>query len=138
MLNVHIERTIYGVIKSAKVIDFDSADKWMENRNDWKSFDAAAAVAKALGENFIATDAGPNVSPRYDVTQLPKVGDKVSGAFNGDSYPEGKVVSISKSLRLITTDTGKKFYRIHKSGSWRANGTWFLRAGHVYEQNPSF
>lgn len=110
----------------------------IENRNDWKTFDAAKEVAAALGEGFIATDAGSHVSPRYDVTELPKVGDKVSYAFNGDSYPCGTVTAISPSLKVITTSEGKKFYRVRETGSWRNAGTWSLVSGHCYKQNPSF
>ena len=109
-----------------------------ETRNDWATFDAAKEVAAALGAGYIATDAGPNVSPRFDVVELPKIGDKVSKRFNGDSYPSGVIKSISKSLKVITTDEGEKFYRVRETGSWRNNGTWFLTPGHVYTQNPSF
>jgi hypothetical protein len=109
-----------------------------ETRNDWKTFEEAKEVAAVLGADYVATDAGQWTSPRYDVIKLPKVGDKISKAFNGDSYPSGTIKSISKSLRVIITDEGEKFYRIRETGSWRNNGTWFLTPGHVYTQNPSF
>lgn len=110
----------------------------LETRNDWKTFEDAKEIAALLGDEFVATDAGKNVSPRYDITQIPKVGDKVSQAFNGDHYPAGQIKSISKSLKLIVTDTGLKFYRVRETGSWRNAGTWFLEAGHHSELNPSF
>lgn len=113
----------------------------VENRNDWKTFEAAKHVAAHL-KGHIATDAGSHVSPRYDVIKLPQVGDKVSYGFNGDCYPCGTIKSISKSLRLITTeDEGKgrrTFYRVRETGMWRNDGTWCLIPGHVSKLNPSF
>lgn len=109
-----------------------------ESRWDWKDFSAAMEIATALGKGFIATDAGPCVSPRYDVIQLPKVGDKVSKEFNGDSYPCGVIVKISPTFKSIRTDGGDVFYRVRQTGSWRNEGTWFLTPGHVSKQNPSF
>jgi hypothetical protein len=109
-----------------------------ETRNVWKTFEAAKEVAAVLGADYIATDAGPNVSPRYDVIKLPKIGDKVSKAFNGDSYIAGTIKSISKSLRLIVTDDGDKFYRVRETGCWRSQNTWSMQPGHVEKRNPSF
>ena len=112
--------------------------KHWETRNDWRTFDAAKEVAAALGAGYIATDAGPYVSPRYDVIALPKVGDAVSYAFNGDSYACGYVASISPSLKLITTTEGQKFYRVRETGCWKYNRTWSLQSGHVEKRNPEF
>lgn len=109
-----------------------------ESRNDWHTFEAAKEVAAALGPDYIATDAGQWVSPRYDVIDLPKVGAKVSYAFNGDYYPCGEIVSISKSLKLIVTSEGQKFYRVRETGCWKYNRTWSLVPGHVSKQNPEF
>lgn len=110
----------------------------IESRNDWHTFEAAKEVAAALGPDYIATDAGEWVSPRYDVIELPKVGAPVSYAFNGDSYPCGEIASISKSLKLIVTTEGQKFYRVRETGCWKYNRTWSLQSGHVYKQNPEF
>lgn len=87
---------------------------------------------------YLPCDASSHVSPRYSVTLAPKVGDQVSKAFNGDSYPEGEIVKVSKSYKRVETSTGVVFYRVRETGCWRADGTWSMRQGHVYEQNPSF
>lgn len=146
MLYIHVVRTGPASVLTAHVASEaeieahhkDPANKPLETRNDWKSFAAAEEVAAALGKDYIATDAGSHVSPRYDVIKLPKVGDKVSYAFNGDSYPCGVIVKVSKTKKAITTDGGKVFYRVRQSGSWRNDGTWSLTPGHVYKQNPEF
>lgn len=117
-------------------------DARYENRNDWKTLDRAVEIAaqltQALGRLFIGTDAGPSVSPRYDVIEMPKLGDKVSKAFNGDYYPEGEITKVSKSLTRIETSTGAVFYRRKLSGAWINNGTWSLVPGHVFRTNPCF
>ena len=99
-----------------------------------------AARANSLndGHTYIPVDRGSHTAPRYDVSTLPKVGDPVSYSFNGDSYPCGHVKSISKSLRLVVTTTGEKFYRRGLTCSWLRNGTWSLIKGHVNERNPHF
>lgn len=112
--------------------------KEYETRNDWRTFDDAKEIAALLGPNYIAIDNGTHVSPRYDVIKLPQVGDKVSYAFNGDYYPCGEIASISKSLRLIATTEGQKFYRRGETGVWKYNQTWALVAGHVSKLNPEF
>lgn len=139
MLYVHVIREA-GKVTRAKVANErdESERRAAETRNDWRTFEAAQEVAAALGPNYIATDAGQHVSPRYDVIELPKVGDKVSYAFNGDYYPCGEIASISKSLKLITTTEGRKFYRQRQTGCWKYNGTWSLVQGHISKQNPEF
>jgi hypothetical protein len=101
-----------------------------------------AAKANALndGETYIATDAGPNVSPRYDVKTLPKVGQEVSYAFNGDYYPCGKIVSVGKGPKAtVKTSTGEVFYRRKLTGGWlKKGGTWWLVMGTHAKLNPSF
>lgn len=112
-----------------------------ENRNDWKTFEDAQKIALALGEGYVATDAGDHVSPRYDVVRRPHVGDLVSYAFNGDSYPCGKVVKVSDSLRIvIVDDNGKerRFWRRRQTGAWVMGGVWSLQSGHVSKRNPEF
>lgn len=140
MLNILVKDGVASVItdeEAATIRYQDVVGRW-----DWKSFDEAIEIANMLNangaESYIAIDRGECVSPRFDVIELPKVGDPVSKAFNGDSYPEGTIASISKSLRVITTDTGVKFYRRRQTGSWLANGTWSLIHGHHSEQNPHF
>ena len=135
MLYINVTRE-NGKAVSAQVLDDYNVDA--ETRNDWRTFEAAKEVAAVLGSGYIATDAGSHVSPRYDVCQLPKIGDKVSYAFNGDSYPCGIITAISKSLKVISTSEGKKFYRVRESGCRKNAGTWSLVNGHHYKQNPSF
>jgi hypothetical protein len=143
MLYVQITRDA-GRPTSAKVVTpvfgkDDFAACGIESRSQWKSFEEVEAIAKLLGEGYIATDAGSHVSPRYDVQELPNVGADVSYSFNGDTYPCGKIVKISDGLhRRIETSDGSVFWRRGRSGSWIKDGTWFLVAGHHYEQNPSF
>lgn len=111
-----------------------------ESRWDWNTLEAAQKVAESAsattGKHFLAIDRGTGVFPRFDIIEAPKVGDAVSMSFNGDSYPEGFVKSISKTMRLITTTTGRKFYRTKpSSGSW-ASGAYSLVPGHINERNP--
>jgi hypothetical protein len=118
----------------------------VQNSNDWKTFEQVEKIAEMLtrhtGVEYIGTDAGSHVSPRYDVIKMPQVGDDVSYSFNGDSYPCGKIWSVSATKFKITTMTEsglvKHFYRRRKTGSWINNGTWSLISGHHSEQNPSF
>lgn len=115
----------------------DGISRW-----DFKTMadaEKAAADATALtGDRYIATDAGPSTSPRYDVIAAPKVGDAVSMIFNGDYYPVGTIASISPTLKKITTSDGKDFFRVRKTGAWRNAGTWSLTAGTIDKRNPSF
>jgi hypothetical protein len=121
----------------------------VENRNDWRTYEAAAEVAAALGPKYQATDAGPNVSPRYDVIDLPQVGQEVAYTFNGDYYPAGKIVSISKApgCRKIVSkdDTGRTytFWRRCRDGkptggAWIMDGVWSMIQGHHNRRNPEF
>lgn len=98
----------------------------------------AAQATEATGKLHIATDSGSGCHPRFDVIEAPKVGDKVSQYFNGDSYPRGTIVSVSKTLKKVTTDTGAEFYRRGNTGAWLINGYASMIHGHVSETNPSF
>lgn len=100
--------------------------------------DAANAFGGYDGGKLVATDATASTSPRYDVIRAPTIGDKVSYSFNGDSYPDGEIVKISDSLRVVKTNTGSVYYRRMLTGSWRKDGTWTLIRGHRNERNPSF
>lgn len=116
--------------------------RW-ECRWEWRTFAMAkerAAQAKALtGADYMAFDNGPSMSPRYDIMVKPAVGNAVSYGFNGDYYPDGEIARISESLRVITTTTGKKYYRQGESGRWvQTGGTWSLVQGHHDERNPCF
>lgn len=138
MLYINVIRDRSGKAISATVLDGHSRDA--ETRNNWRTFEAAQEVAALLGPGFIATDAGSHVSPRYDVQQLPKIGDVVSYGFNGDYYPCGTVTKISAgpNFRRIQTSDGKVFYRVKQTGCWKNAGTWSLVSGYHNERNPSF
>lgn len=122
-------------------------DGWA-NRNDFTSFEQAQSIAASAWalvqsrkeeRNFIATDAGPNVSPRFDVNEAPKLGDPVSYGFNGDSYPDGTITFIGKNYSTIRTSEGHTYYRKRLTGSWKQpGGTWSLLLGHRNDYNPSF
>lgn len=113
-----------------------------ETRNEWKTFERAEVVAQQLGDAtgkaYVATDSGEGCYPRFDVIRCPQIGDPVSYGFNGDYYPCGYITNVSKSLRVIKTDTGRTFYRRRLTGTWLNHSTWALCAGHIDERNPSF
>jgi len=140
MLSVKTTRDPAGKLLTAEVAP--GYDPQHENRNDWKTLEAAQEVAEALGPAYVATDAGAHVSPRYDVVALPKVGDAVSYAFNGDSYPCGHVTKVSpaphRRIEVLDGTTKRVFYRRKLSGSWVNAGTWSLIPGHHEKRNPSF
>lgn len=112
-------------------------------RGEFNSMKDAEKIADDLNKHagfrkFLATDSGDHCWPRYDVVYLPQVGEEVSYTFNGDYYPDGTIVAISKSLKVITTSSGKKYYRRRQTGAWVRNRTWSLIPGHIKELNPSF
>lgn len=105
---------------------------------DYAADIASQANALKDGDTYVVEDRGSNVTPRYGVIRLFKVGDEVSYTFNGDTYPDGTIVSISKTLILIKTSTGRSYFRRGESGSWVRDRTWTLISGHHSERNPSF
>lgn len=115
-----------------------------QSRWDWKDFATverlAASATKATGKLHIGIDNGPYIAPRYDVAEAPKVGDKVSYAFNGDYYPDGEIVHVTPgSLRQVKTSTGNTYYRRKQTDSWKqTGGTWSLVQGHIDQRNPCF
>lgn len=133
------------------ISDYNELDRDREYtyRGDFETMQDAADVANELNgfpelniapfsHKYLAIDNGPYCSPRYDVIEMPQIGDDVSYGFNGDSYPCGQVKSISKSLKVITTTDGSKFYRRKLTGSWRMHKTWSLMKGHHNDRNPHF
>lgn len=113
--------------------------------SDWdlKTFtDAEIEAAKQTAETgvyMIPVDREQWTSPRYGVISAPKIGDKVSYAFNGDYYPAGVITKISKNnFRKITTSTGEIFWRRNNSASWKYNQTWSMVSGWLDDKNPSF
>lgn len=140
----------YVLIENARAVSVtteypkagDSYDSRYQSRNDWKSFERVVEIAAQLTETtgvlYIGTDAGSHVSPRYDVIAAPVLGAKVTGAFNGDYYPEGEIVKISASLKRVETSTGAVFFRRKNSGAWIKNGTWSMVEGHISRLSPEF
>lgn len=96
----------------------------------------AEKTTKETGELYIMTHVPSYVCKKWQVTRAPHVGDFVSYSFNGDSYPDSEIVKVSKSLKVVTTKSGKKYYRFRDSSSWRNNGTWWLVQGFHEERNP--
>lgn len=96
-------------------------------------------LREATGKNYILTDAGEHCTPRFDIMEAPQVGDFVSYGFNGDCYPDGTIVRISASLKVITLDTGSTYYRKGETGCWKKKGgTWSMVKGNVHKQNREF
>ena len=125
-------------LKTFPGIEYDS----VKGAWDFKSFAEVEALAAELtsltGKTYLPSDAGPSVSPRYDVFQPPAVGDKVSYAFNGDYYPDGEIVRVTPSLRVITS-TGSKYNRRKLTAGWvKVGGTWSLVQGHIDRRNQEF
>jgi hypothetical protein len=113
-------------------------DRAWQNRNDWTSRAQVDGIARYLtamtGDLYVGTER----NAEFDIVRAPKVGDEVSYAFNGDCYPDGTIVKVSKTL-IVETSTGKTYRRHRDTGAWlQTGGTWSLINGHVYEQNPSF
>ena len=78
------------------------------------------------------------ISP-WVICRFPAVGDEVSYGFNGDRYPDGEIVKVSGTKKVVTTSTGRKYYRsASRPTSWLCAGTWSLIPGHVSTQNPHF
>lgn len=141
-------KTIPGIITTQ---DYDvaaahrAAGCQVRNRNDLETYAEAEKIAAVLNtqanaEQWIATDEGSNVSPRYDVVRLPQVGDAVSFEFNGDAYPDGFIESVGTGVkRVVRTSTGSTYYRRKLTGGWqKEGGTWWMVKGHVSKRNPSF
>lgn len=123
----------------------------IENRHDWKTLEQARKAARdttaCMYVVYLVGDRGAQCHPRYDIMRAPQVGDNVSEAFNGDSYPTGVIVEISKNYHKITTSDGSIFTRrkgaansILDSARWCKQGgsTFTLRQGHTHKQNPEF
>lgn len=98
----------------------------------------ARQATELTGRVHVVIDNGPHRGNRYDILEAPAVGDAVSYAFNGDSYPDGHITHVTAgTLRVIKTDTGSVYYRKKNSGAWvKKGGTWGMIKGHVRKQNP--
>lgn len=99
----------------------------------------AAKMTARTGDRWIAYQTTYAFS-RYVAVPAPKVGDPVSYAFNGDSYPDGEIATISPTLAKIVTTTGTVYNRQKtRPGAWmRKGGTFSMVKGHVNKRNPHF
>src|ERR1039458_2028661 len=100
MLFVRFEGSIPVAVSDA----FPSLEEhslW-QSRINWTSYEQVCHIARYLEaltrRKFLGVDEGSNVSPRFDIIELFSVGDPVSYAFNGDYYPDGYIVKITKAL----------------------------------------
>jgi hypothetical protein len=108
-----------------------------------KNYDLCVKIAESAGRltgrEYMVTTNKRHSGDTYEVIEAPQIGDKVSYAFNGDYYPDGEIVSITKGTkRIIKTSSGRKYYRRKKTGSWICHGTWSLIPGHISRLNPHF
>lgn len=99
---------------------------------------AAVEATQLTGKMHLPVDQGTSTWPRFDVIEAPQVGSEVSRAFNGDYYPAGKIVKVSKSFKRVATEDGTVFTRVRETASWRSAGTWYMSAGSRRELNPHF
>ena len=116
-------------------------DGWLSSR-DVESMAEARSLALYLtsmtGTAYLPADEGGGISPRYRIVEAPVVGQKVSRTFNGDTYPCGTIVKITRTWQ-ITTDDGTRFRRRRETGGWlETGGSFWMTSGHHYEQNPHF
>ncbi len=111
-------------------------------RHSWTCMQDAQAFADKLfvrhNVPYTAIDNGQYHSPRFDVQEKPRVGDFVSYGFNGDAYPDSEIVRISPTMKKITTASGRTYYRLRQTGSWKMHKTWSMIKGHHDKRNPSF
>lgn len=114
------------VTDNLRGVDWTDPKKKVIGRQEIETFEQALEIAnegsRLLRKPLLACDNGNGIWPRYDVILAPQVGDDVSKAFNGDSYPCGKITKISKSYKRIETDKGIKFFRRRESDGWYEGG----------------
>lgn len=99
----------------------------------------ATELTEETGNPYIAYERDYAMT-RYVVAAMPKVGDEASMTFNGDYYPVGKIVRISKTYNRITTDQGVAFTRVGPN-SWKQGGkkgAFSLIIGTHDKRNPHF
>lgn len=97
----------------------------------------AARLAGLTGDYYFAHETSYVFNP-FKVFKAPAVGDLVSMAFNGDYYPCGEIVSVSKTHKKITTSDGRVFWRQGESATWLFAKTFSLIPGVHDERNPHF
>lgn len=119
-------------------------ERWDISRNPAPRMFAqviAEAASKFSGKQYLMSDRGDSVSPRYDVVEAPALGDEVSMAFNGDYYPVGKVIKIGKDYKQIKVEGERGpmvFYRKGERGAWLYKQMWSLVPGVIDRLNPEF
>ncbi|UYD60288.1 hypothetical protein OPFAMLBM_00289 [Aeromonas phage avDM12-TAAL] len=140
MLHFNLDtKVIYRDIKEAMAAREADRTHYIVSRWDFKSLENAQAVVDEFGgQGLLAIDKGEWASPRFDVIEMPKVGDDVSMTFNGDYYPCGTIVKISDSLKTIKTSTGRVFWRKKLTGQWLYSKTFTLVAGIRSDMNLEF
>lgn len=130
-----------GQIPVEASTEVQNGPEW-QSRWEWKSLEQVQKIARLLsintGKNYVGADSGPNVSPCFDVIEMWNVGDKVSYTFNGDYYPDGEIVKITKTGQVLTSE-GNRYIRRGESPVWlRTGGTWALVHGWRSDKNPCF
>lgn len=142
-MHVKISKTGLPLEVKETLNEFEYRDRAWQTRWDWKSFDEVERLSRYLtamtGKTYLPVDHGPHTGPRFDVMEAPKVGDQVSRGFNGDYYPCGTIVRITKNWMVITSE-GRKFNRRRNTAAWVevGGGPFCLVPGHRDERNPHF
>jgi hypothetical protein len=143
MLFVKMKNGLPVNVRDSYPNEFEIREGGWQSRWDWTSFEEVSGIARYLtamtGIGHVGTDEGSSVSPQFDVIVIPRLGDKVSYAFNGDSYPDGEITCVSGKRLTVMTSTGNCYRRKKNTGNWlKTGGTWSLVAGHERKQNPEF
>lgn len=119
-------------IEYTRVVDrFDLESSSLEFATD-----LAERATKQFGTLFVPTY--NSSMTKFGIVEVPKVGDEVSYAFNGDYYPCGVIERITDKLTVITS-TGDRFRRVKNTAGWKKEGgTWWLVNGHVDRRSEEF
>lgn len=140
LINVHTNRVDAVVDRHLLCYDPEYVDLEWVNRNDFRAM-SPDRLQK------IADEAERNTGKKYlvsisaaekDIVEAPVVGDPVSYAFNGDSYPCGTITKIAVNYRWIETSEGKRFYRRKQTAAFLMGKTWYMVHGHINQRNPEF
>lgn len=145
MLYFNIVNNVVAAVSANLTLEQHRDPSWI-GRHDICSFEDAQEIAQQANAlthpypvEFIAVDRGQGCWPQYDVVTAPRVGDKISRTLNGDYYPDGEIVKISgQNNRIVTTSTGRRYYRRGLSNTWLADKHWALAVGHIDRLNPEF
>lgn len=137
-----LENKVVSVRSTTPTLEERLKQNWI-SRNDIGSFMQAERIVEDLADlmlcdTYVAVDCGEGTYPRFDVVAAPKVGEAVSYGFNGDYYPDGVIVAVTKKFK-VTTSTGNTYRRRKLTANWKQpHGPWSLVHGHISEQNPHF